>query len=582
MRLAKKTALFIAGMGLLAQTIVKDRSEQLSLADIVRFTTVKGIKSIIEKEVDKAIIHLNNHQGGGDFINMELPPELEPAKEFWKEMYLKYNFNKVIFFNPKTYKIYAIHQSVGRDEYFDMSRNQKIRIRNELRRIKSEVKKKVKSEVDYARGAADMLAAGFKNSIFYLNECREAFAEVGINPDLGAAIAQGESCMQNLVSRAYAVGFYQFLKGVAKLLGMIVDYSIDQRLDPRISAKYTALSLKEYYARYVNEPVATTTHYTGLGNSDKAFYYTNFIIEQRGIEEPLTQEEFFSIIVNEFAYQPNSIRGTFRENSRQYAAIIQVLMEITKDMYPPEILEKFEPEYVSIKLRYKNPREKLDIKEVLEDKIKREVGKKELLLGKILSQEEKEKIEEQEKEKLFRLNLSSLYLQKINGNTKFLRSYMGYGVNRITPLITENAIIRVPLEDKDWFMNKYEHLLDNPEVKIRTKEDKIELGKATFSLGDLLYRGVMEIRKKSKHSEVTEDMLKMVEQGYLYDLKRGFLTQPQRKYLEHALTVVRMDAEKIIREKTAHYWDKRMLKYLEKVEKQIELYKDNQKPSEKK
>ncbi|MBW2991443.1 transglycosylase SLT domain-containing protein [Candidatus Woesearchaeota archaeon] len=574
MGLVKKTAIFALGIGLLGQIIVKDRSEQLSLEDILRLTTIKGVKRTIGKEIDTVITRINNQNNSGDFMDIKLPPELIPAKEFWKNMYQKYNFDDVIFYNPKTYQVHAIHQSVGREVYFDMTRNQKKKIRDELKKIERAVEREVKADVGYSRGAADMLATGTENILFYSNECEEATAEVGVNPIMGSAIGLGESCMQNLVSRSFAVGFYQFLKKVAIELGMIVDYSIDQRLDPRISAHYTALSLKEYYARYVNPQIAATTHYAGPNNSDKAFVYTNFVIEQRGIEEPLSQEEFFSIIVNDFAYQPNKIRGTFRKNSRHYLAIICALMEIRKERYSPELLKNFEPEYASIKLSYKNPREKLNIKEVLEKKIRRELLKKELMLGRSLSQQEKERIQEQEKKELFKLNLSSLYLQKINGNTKFLRSYMGSRIKWITPQMTEGAIIRVSLEDKDWFMNKYGRLFDNPEIKIHKKEDKTIIGKAPFSLGELLYKGIMQIRKKSKHGEVTEEMLKMVEQSYLYDLKRELLTQLQKTYLENALTVVRMDIKKTIREKKAEYWSKRIPKYIKTVEKQVGVDKD--------
>ena len=74
----------------------------------------------------------------------------------------------------------------------------------------------------------------------------------------------------NAVSRAGAVGLWQFMPATAQGLGMEVNSLVDERRDPRLSSRNAARYLKQLYGIYNDWSLAIAAYNCGPGNVNKA------------------------------------------------------------------------------------------------------------------------------------------------------------------------------------------------------------------------------------------------------------------------------------------------------------------------
>lgn len=74
----------------------------------------------------------------------------------------------------------------------------------------------------------------------------------------------------NAVSRAGAVGLWQFMPATAKGLGMEINSLVDERRDPRISSRKAARYLKQLHDIYNDWSLAIAAYNCGPGNVNKA------------------------------------------------------------------------------------------------------------------------------------------------------------------------------------------------------------------------------------------------------------------------------------------------------------------------
>lgn len=74
----------------------------------------------------------------------------------------------------------------------------------------------------------------------------------------------------NAVSRAGAVGLWQFMPATAQGLGMEVNSLVDERRDPRLSSRNAARYLKQLYNIYNDWSLAIAAYNCGPGNVNKA------------------------------------------------------------------------------------------------------------------------------------------------------------------------------------------------------------------------------------------------------------------------------------------------------------------------
>lgn len=101
----------------------------------------------------------------------------------------------------------------------------------------------------------------------------------------------------NAVSRAGAVGLWQFMPATAKGLGMEVNSLVDERRDPRISSANAARYLKQLYEIYDDWSLAIAAYNCGPGNVNKAL--------RRAGGENGPKKDFWEI----YPYLPAETRG---------------------------------------------------------------------------------------------------------------------------------------------------------------------------------------------------------------------------------------------------------------------------------
>ena len=105
----------------------------------------------------------------------------------------------------------------------------------------------------------------------------------------------------NAVSRAGAVGLWQFMPATAKGLGMEINSLVDERRDPRISSRNAAKYLKQLYEIYNDWSLAIAAYNCGPGNVNKA-------LRRAGVEsgkESESKKDFWDI----YNYLPSETRG---------------------------------------------------------------------------------------------------------------------------------------------------------------------------------------------------------------------------------------------------------------------------------
>ncbi len=101
----------------------------------------------------------------------------------------------------------------------------------------------------------------------------------------------------NAVSRAGAVGLWQFMPATAKGLGMEVNSLVDERRDPRLSSRNAARYLKQLHDIYDDWSLAIAAYNCGPGNVNKAL--------RRAGGEGTVKKDFWEI----YPYLPAETRG---------------------------------------------------------------------------------------------------------------------------------------------------------------------------------------------------------------------------------------------------------------------------------
>lgn len=119
------------------------------------------------------------------------------------------------------------------------------------------------------RGLRERFRRGVEISGAYLIEFREAMRRYGVPEDL-AYLPHVESSFQpHARSGVGASGMWQFMKGTGKMY-MTVNSSVDQRLDPVLSADAAARYLHDSYRKLHSWPLAVTSYNHGRGGMAKA------------------------------------------------------------------------------------------------------------------------------------------------------------------------------------------------------------------------------------------------------------------------------------------------------------------------
>lgn len=230
-----------------------------------------------------------------------MPAGLEDAVGFWRNVYARWRRDQVAIHDDRYLGlVYEVADLPGPTEasytpaQTDYVRNLKERWRARLglleRRLRdrgrlSAADQELKGKIEAAGGARALYGAadrvrsqrglrehfrrGLAASGAYDAKFREVFRRRGLPEDL-AYLPHVESSFQlNARSSAGASGMWQFIRSTGSRY-MIVDSSVDQRLDPVVSADAAARYLKNSYASLRSWPLALTSYNHGLGGMQRA------------------------------------------------------------------------------------------------------------------------------------------------------------------------------------------------------------------------------------------------------------------------------------------------------------------------
>ncbi len=106
-------------------------------------------------------------------------------------------------------------------------------------------------------------AATLERGAPYVPAFRRIFRDEGVPQDLVYLAIVESGFKPGAVSRARAVGMWQFIAGTARRCGLTVDFWEDQRLDPEASARASARYLKELYDLFGDWQLALAAYNCG-------------------------------------------------------------------------------------------------------------------------------------------------------------------------------------------------------------------------------------------------------------------------------------------------------------------------------
>ena len=129
------------------------------------------------------------------------------------------------------------------------------------------VRNYIEMYLDRKRGlVADMLALHNYYGRFF----EEELLKEGMPLELEYLPVIESAINPNAVSRAGAVGLWQFMPATAKGLGMEINSLVDERRDPRMSSRLAARYLKQLHDIYNDWSLAIAAYNCGPGNVNKA------------------------------------------------------------------------------------------------------------------------------------------------------------------------------------------------------------------------------------------------------------------------------------------------------------------------
>lgn len=170
-----------------------------------------------------------------------------------------------------------------------------------------------------ARGRA-IVARGLRRAGRYRQMISRVLAEEGMPQDL-IYVAQAESAFEPLaVSRARAVGIWQFIAGSGAKYGLTHTWWVDERRDPEKSTRAAARYFRDLYAMFGDWYLALAAYNTGEGNVAKAVERTGYA-------------DFWEL------YRRNALL----KQTRNYVPIILALALIAKDPASHGIVVEAEP-----------------------------------------------------------------------------------------------------------------------------------------------------------------------------------------------------------------------------------------------
>lgn len=108
-------------------------------------------------------------------------------------------------------------------------------------------------------------------SQYYFPMIEEELVKAGLPVELRALPIIESALRVNAVSRAGAVGLWQFMPSTGKLYGLEINSMVDERCDPVLSTRAACRFLKDLYSMFGDWTLAIAAYNCGPGNVTKAF-----------------------------------------------------------------------------------------------------------------------------------------------------------------------------------------------------------------------------------------------------------------------------------------------------------------------
>ena len=190
-----------------------------------------------------------------------IPAGLKPAVEFWKAIFLDYDSNQLVFFDPKNMS--KIHQVV--------ENKQGARTRRVVRSVRARLTRRgiPSHRIKVQRGISERFAAGVRRSGRYMAHMRKIFSARGLPVELTYLPLVESSFRNDARSFRGAVGMWQFMPSTGRLY-MRVTRLVDERRDPLEATRAAARLLQDNYRELGTWPLAVTAYNHGRAGMRRA------------------------------------------------------------------------------------------------------------------------------------------------------------------------------------------------------------------------------------------------------------------------------------------------------------------------
>ncbi len=190
-----------------------------------------------------------------------IPAGLKPAVEFWKAIFLDYDSDQLVFFDPKNMS--KIHQVV--------EIKQGARTRQVVRSVRARLTRRgiPSHRIKVQRGISERFAAGVRRSGRYMAHMRKIFSARGLPVELAYLPLVESSFRNDARSFRGAVGMWQFMPSTGRLY-MRVTRLVDERRDPLDATRAAARLLQDNYRELGTWPLAVTAYNHGRAGMRRA------------------------------------------------------------------------------------------------------------------------------------------------------------------------------------------------------------------------------------------------------------------------------------------------------------------------
>jgi len=186
-----------------------------------------------------------------------VPPGIEDAVAFWRQVFTQYGFADVVLFDPlDPSMIYKVVRAPENEQGRALIEKERARIAADYELVDEE------SRLRSQRGAKEHFAEGLRISGRYIAQMQKIFREEGLPAELAYLPLVESSFNVRARSGVGAVGMWQFMPETGKKF-MRIDGQVDERRDPMASTRAAARLLKQNFRLFGSWPLAITAYNHG-------------------------------------------------------------------------------------------------------------------------------------------------------------------------------------------------------------------------------------------------------------------------------------------------------------------------------